>query len=74
MTIIDVVFIALVNLDSGVLGVNLPFDETLENFGNPNIKADLSARRDNFKTEVFLNATRVFELGFVAQDAVKRGK
>ena len=74
VAVVDVIFIAFVDLDGRVLGVNLTLDERLEDFWHPDIEANLSLGRDDFETEVFLNAARVFELVFVAQNAVEGGE
>ena len=65
-TIINVIIGHLVDLHGGVLGINLALNEVLEDFGHPDIEADLPASRDDFETEVFLDATRILEFGFVA--------
>ena len=62
------------DLDGGILSVNLAFDEALEDFGDPDVEADLAACGDDFKAEVFLDAARAFQLGFVAEDAVEAGE
>ncbi len=74
VTIVDVVLVHFVDLDGGVLGVDLTLDERLEDFRNPNIEADLTAGRNNFKGKVFLNATGSAKLVFIAKDAMKRGE
>ena len=72
--VVDVVLGAFVDLDGGVLGVDLPLDEGLEDFWYPDIEADLTHRRDDFKGKVFLDATGIAEFSFVAEDAVERSK
>ena len=72
--VVNVIFVAFVDLDGGVLGVNLAFDKRLENLGDPDIEADLAAGGDNLERKMFLDTTGVFELVFVTQDAVERGK
>ena len=72
--VVGVVLGHSVDLDGGILGVNLAFDEALEDFGNPDVEADLAAGGDDFKAEVFLDAARAFQLGFVAEDAVETGE
>jgi len=56
------------------LSINLAFDEALKDFGYPDIEADLAASRNNLEAQVLLDAAGVFELSFVAQDAVETGK
>lgn len=63
--VVDVIVIHFVDLNGRILGVDLAFDETLEDFWHPDIKTDLATSRNNFKTEVFLDATGVFELHLV---------
>ena len=63
-----------VDLDGGILGVNLALNEALEDFGNPDIEADLAAGGDNFEAEVFLDAAGASQFGFVAEDAVEAGE
>ena len=58
--VVDVVLAHFVDLDGGVLGVNLALDEALEDFGDPNIEADLAAGGDDFERKVFLDAAGVF--------------
>ena len=72
--VVGVVLGHSVDLDGGILGVNLTFDEALEDFGDPDIEADLAAGGDDFEAEVFLDAARAFQLGFVAEDAVEAGE
>ena len=57
MAVIDVVVVTFEDLDGRILGVNLAFDKGLEDFGDPDVKANLAAGRDNFKRKVFLDAT-----------------
>ena len=68
--VINVVIGHFVDLDGGVLGVDLPLDKALEDFWHPNVEADLAAGRDDFEAEMLLNAARVFEFSFVTQDTV----
>ena len=72
--VVGVVFGHGVDLDGGILSVNLTLNEALEDFGNPDVEADLAAGGDDFKAEVFLDAAGTFQLGFVAEDAVEAGK
>ena len=74
VAVVDVIFVHFVDLDGGVLGVNLAFDEGLEDFGDPDVKADLTLGGDDFEAEVFLDAAGALEFVFVAQDAVERGE
>ena len=57
---IDIIFFNAVNLDCGVLSINLALDKTLKNLWHPDIKADLTASRNDFKTKVFLNSAGAF--------------
>ena len=66
MAVIDVIFGDFVDLDGGVLGVNLALNERLKDFWYPNVEANLTFSGDDFEAEVFLDAARVFELGFVS--------
>ena len=50
VAVVDVIFAHFVDLDGGVLRVNLAFDEGLEDFGNPNVEANLTFGGDNLKT------------------------
>ena len=58
-TIVYVVFVHLVDLDGWILGINLAFYETLENFWYPNVEADLTGSRNDFEGKVFLDATGI---------------
>ena len=73
-TIVDIIFVHFKDLDGRVLGINLSLDETLEDFRNPDIEADLTLGRDNFKGKMFLDTARGAKFVFVAQDSVKRGE
>ena len=46
------------NLDSWVLRVNLPLDETLQRSWRPDIKADLAVNRGDFKANMLLLPAR----------------
>lgn len=74
VAVVDVVFVHFVDLDGWVLGINLALDERLKDFWHPYIKTNLSLSGDDFETEVFLNATRVFEFVFVAENTVERSE
>ena len=50
VAVVDVVFAHFVDLDGGVLRVDLAFDEGLEDFRNPDIEANLTFGRDDLKT------------------------
>ena len=71
LTVVDVIVVHFVNLDGRVLGINLTFDETLEDFWHPDVETDLTASRDNFEAQVFLDAARVFQFFGIAQNTVK---
>ena len=66
MAVVDVIFVAFVDLDGGVLRVDLTFDERLEDFWNPDVEADLTLGGDDFEAEVFLDTAGVSEFVFVA--------
>lgn len=72
--IIDVVIVHFIDLDGRILGINLPFNEALEDFWYPDVEADLPASRDNLKAQMLLDAAGVFELFGVTQDTVKTGE
>ncbi len=41
--VVDIIVVHFVNLDGRILGINLAFNETLEDFWHPDIEADLTA-------------------------------
>ena len=74
IAVIDVIMVDSVDLDGGILGINLTFNETLLCLGSPNIEANLSTRTNHFKTEVFLYATGNPKRFGISENAVKGGK
>ena len=44
-----IILISLVNLNSGILSINLPLDEVLQVFGDPDIEANLITDAGNLK-------------------------
>ena len=72
--VFGIIFVRLMNLHGRILGVNLPFNKTLQCFWYPDIKADLPIDGSDFETDVLLDAARESQLLFVAQNAVKAGK
>ena len=47
--VINVIFVHFVDLNGGVLGVDLAFDEALEDFWHPDVEANLAAGGGDFK-------------------------
>jgi len=50
-----VILVGSMDLDTRILGVNLPFNKTLENLRRPHIEAYSTFDTGDFKTEMFLN-------------------
>ena len=73
-TVIDIIVVHFVNLDGGVLGVNLALDEGLEDFWHPDVEADLAGGGDNLEAQMFLDTAGVAEFVGVAKNAVERGE
>lgn len=61
IAVVDIVTVDFVDLNGGVLGVNLAFDEVLEDFGGPDEEADLTTGGNNFEGEMFLDAVGIFK-------------
>lgn len=70
----DIIFFDSVNLDGRVLRINLSFNKTLENFGDPNIEANLTASGNNLEAKMLLDAAGVAKFVAIAQNTVKAGK
>ena len=47
--VIGVIFVHFIDLNGGVLGINLPFDKTLQDFWHPHVKTNLASSRNDFK-------------------------
>ena len=71
---IDVIFVHAIDLHARILGVNLAFNEGLENFWHPDEEADLIASRGDFEGEMLLYTSAILEFSRITQNAVQRHK
>ena len=71
---VGVIFLGGLDLDSRILGVDLPLDEVLQMLRGADVEADLPAHTGDLKREMFLNASGSVELLLVAEDAVQRSE
>ena len=70
----DIILVGGMNLHTGILGIDLPFDEALEGFWHPYVELNAPADTGDLEAQVFLVSPVEAKFFVVAEDTVEACK